>query len=287
MTTPDNVRALFDAAREIFEVEDGQPTESYITRLQETMGGILFTVRYDTEKAKHNLIGLVIDDPDYVERYGKSFERPTRPAAYDETIPDGEKVTIKVRKAEAFHKAKLHDWELYDVSESQAARFIVDSVEDVWLAELKKKVTIYAEVTAIEMLDHLRKTCLGAHEVDILDLQDQMRSYHTTMESIPQYIEAMERAQKQSKRANNEIGDAMLVNMGTKAMLATKRFPKANDNWEDLARAERTWAKWKEIYRAADLKATVKKKARDARFGGAAPQLKNEVISQGRTRGTP
>ena len=108
-----------------------------------------------------------------------------------------------------------------------------------------------------------------------------MRSYHTTMESIPQYIEAMERAQKQSKRANNEIGDAMLVNMATKAMLATERFPKANEDWEDLPRAERTWSKWKKLYKAADLKATVKKKARDAQFGGAAPRIKNDVINQG------
>ena len=129
--------------------------ESYITELQETLGGILYVVRYDAEKAEHNLIGLVIDDPDYVERYSKSFQRPKRPKAYDEDIADGEKVIIKVRKAEAVHKARLHDWELYDVSESQAARFIVDAVEDVWLAELKKKITIYAEVTAIEMLEHL------------------------------------------------------------------------------------------------------------------------------------
>ena len=41
MTTVDDVRALFDAARDTFEVEEGQPTESYITRLQETLGGIL------------------------------------------------------------------------------------------------------------------------------------------------------------------------------------------------------------------------------------------------------
>ena len=66
MTTPDDVRALFDAARDTFEVEEGQPTESYITKLQETLGGILYTVRYDAEKGEHNLIGIVIDDEDYL-----------------------------------------------------------------------------------------------------------------------------------------------------------------------------------------------------------------------------
>ena len=124
------------------------------------------------------------------------------------------------------------------------------------------------------MLENLRTHCLGAHEVDILELQDQMRILHTTTDSIPQYIKAMEKAQKQSKRAGNEIGDAMLVNMAIKAMLSTERFPKANDDWEDLAKKERTWKKWKVIYRAAVLKANIRKKARDAQFGGAAPEIK-------------
>ena len=128
MTTPEDVRARFDAARETFEVEEGQPTESYITRLQETLNGILFTVRYDADKAEHNLIGIVIDDDDYKDRYGKPFQRLKRPKAYDETIQEVDKVTIKVCKSEALPKAKISDWELYDVSESKSARFIVDSV---------------------------------------------------------------------------------------------------------------------------------------------------------------
>ena len=45
MTSVDDVRARFDAAREMFEVEEGQPTEAYVTKIQETIGGILFSVR--------------------------------------------------------------------------------------------------------------------------------------------------------------------------------------------------------------------------------------------------
>ena len=70
-----------------------------------------------------------------------------------------------------------------------------------------------------------------------------MRILHTTTDSIPQDIEATEEAQEQSKRAGNEIGDVMMVNIAIKAMLSTERFPKANDDWEDLAKAERTCKK--------------------------------------------
>ena len=61
-------------------------------------------------------------------------------------------------------------------------------------SKLKKKMTKYAEVKAIGMINHLRKTCLGTHEVDILELQDQMRELHLKVDSIPKYIEAMDKA---------------------------------------------------------------------------------------------
>ena len=34
---------------------------------------------------------------------------------------------------------------------------------------------VYAKVMAMEMIEHLRKPCLGTHEVDILKIQDGMR----------------------------------------------------------------------------------------------------------------
>ena len=77
--------------------------------------------------------------------------------------------------AEAVHNAKIQDWDLYATAEEESCRFIIDSIEDVWLAELKKKMTKCVEVKAIEMIHHLHKTCLGTHKVDILELQDQMR----------------------------------------------------------------------------------------------------------------
>ena len=103
-------------------------------------------------------------------------------------------MTIAVRKAEAVHKARIQDWDLYDTAEEESCRFIIDSVDDMWIAELKKKVTKYAEVKAIDLIRHLPKTALVTHKVDILELQDQMREIHLKVDSITEYIEAMEKA---------------------------------------------------------------------------------------------
>ena len=89
------------------------------------------------------------------------------------------------------------------------------------------------------MLDYLQELCLGNHEVDILFLMDKMRQMHHVFETSPQYIEALEKAHKQSERAEIPIADSTLVMIATKFMLETKRYPKADDVWEDLSKKER------------------------------------------------
>ena len=128
MTSVDEYRARFNAAREVFEVQEGQPTENYVTMTVEVIGGFLFALRYDIEKGKENLTGIIVEDPEYVKKFGRSFRRPTRPGIYDDTLAGG-KVTIAVQKAEAVHKAKFQDWDLYDTAEEESCRFIIDTVD--------------------------------------------------------------------------------------------------------------------------------------------------------------
>ena len=44
------------------------------------------------------------------------------------------------------------------------------------------------------MLDHLQELFLGNHEVNILFLIDNMRKMHHVFDTIPQYIDALEKA---------------------------------------------------------------------------------------------
>ena len=93
---------------------------------------------------------------------------------------------------------------------------------------------------------------------------------HHVFETIPQYIDALDKLQKQAERPEMPIVDATLVIMDTKSMLETESYPKADDVWEDLSKKERKWLKWKEIYKKADQKDIIKRKARRdvEQFGG-------------------
>ena len=273
MTTPAEVTAMFVEALEAFEIVHARPTDSYVNQIFEVLSGILYNIVYDETDGTHNLIGIIQDDVPYFTKYGASFKIPDRPKIFSSTIDQTSAVTIATRKLEAEHSAKRTDWALYNCAQRNSGHFILKVVDRVWLAALSKGLpTYFADVLAKEMLDKLQEICLGNHEVDILDLQDKMRKMHTEVETVPEYVEALQDAQLQAKRAKMPIEDTTLVMIATKAMLSTGRFPKADDLWEDLDRADRTWTKWKELYERADRKAIIKRMAAGdvEQFGGVA-----------------
>ena len=67
---------------------------------------------------------------------------------------------------------------------------------------------------------------------------------HVTTYTTPQYIVALEKAQLQASRAEIIILDNYLMMVATKAMLSLERFPRANEDWEDIEKVSKSWIKW-------------------------------------------
>ena len=108
------------------------------------------------------------------------------------------------------------------MAESEASRFIVCVVEDVWISPLSKgSPTFYAKRKTKELLDQLQVVCTGHHAINWLSLQEKIRTMHVTTDTIPQYIVALEKAQLQAYRAEIPILDKYLMMVATKAMLSS------------------------------------------------------------------
>ena len=56
---PEELYALFEAARETFEVENGQPTDAYLVKIMAVIIYILLLAPYYEEKEDHNIVGLI------------------------------------------------------------------------------------------------------------------------------------------------------------------------------------------------------------------------------------
>ena len=60
---------------------------------------------------------------------------------------------------------------------------------------------INTNVTALKLLDHLIRFCSGLHTFDAVDIPHLMKTLFTNENGIPQFINAVEAAQRKSKRS--------------------------------------------------------------------------------------
>ena len=91
--------------------------------------------------------------------------------------------------------------------------------------------SLYTEVAPKDILAHLQAGCTGLHALDLLALHNEMQRYHLEVKGIPEYINMLEDAQRKSSRAGRTIADETILLLSITAMLMSKVFLQANDNW--------------------------------------------------------
>ena len=132
-------------------------------------------------------------------------------------------------RLEAAHKARRADRATDDTARRETTQFVLTVVADTWVRELRDPETIYTEVDPRDLLDHLQAGCTVRNALDLLELHNEMQSYHMEVESIPEYINMLEDAQGQAVRAGRAISDDTLLLFASTTMLTSTWIPRAND----------------------------------------------------------
>ena len=102
-------------------------------------------------------------------------------------------------------------------------------------------------------------------------LHNEVQRYLLKFEGVPEYINMIKVAQRQAGRVGQTIADNTLILFASMAMLTYERFPCANDDREERAERDKTWAEQKSSHKRAHVQARVKAQANDcsAKLGTA------------------
>ncbi len=131
------------------------------------------------------LTAILVDPARYAtDRGGSTFRRPVRLLLYDASIADDATTVVRVR-SEAAHKARLNDYASYEAAERGAAKFLHESIDEVWFNDLKDADTFYTKVTALEIIAFLDANSGGLHAVDMISLRTNMHQYYVQSDGIP------------------------------------------------------------------------------------------------------
>ena len=104
-------------------------------------------------------------------------------------------------------------------------------MEETWYKDLKDTDTFYTKVTALNLLDHLTEFFAGLHTVDAVDIPQLMKELYKDSEGVPQFINAMEAAQRKSKRAKLVINNEYLHAVALKSLLQSGEYKTETREW--------------------------------------------------------
>lgn len=248
--TPEEITTLFATAAAAFQPISGQPTDDDLTAIRDVLYPLLLDIPYD-EAGTHNLIGLIEPTTTYTETWGDAFPIPQRPPTYPD-VPDAATAVVRARR-EAEHAILVKDFATFEAAERATAKFLRDAVDEIWYRDLRHARSFYTNVTAKQLMEHLDANCGGLHPAELINLPTEMLSYYTQADGIPEYINMLEEAQRKLARANLPMSDDQLLAIASTSVLASGHFPRPTDEWEALARNNKTWAAWKTHYRAAHI----------------------------------
>ena len=117
--------------------------------------------------------------------------------------------------------------------------------DETWYKELEDPDTFYTKVTALKLLDHLTEFCAGLHTVDAVDIPQLMKTLYKYSDGAPQFINAVEAAQRKSKREKLVINNKYLHAVALKSLLQSGEYETETREWSKLPEDEQTWAEWK------------------------------------------
>ena len=142
-------------------------------------------------------------------------------------------------------------------------RPIIHAITSSWKL-LKEPDTFYTNVMALKLLDHLTKFYLGLHTIDAVDIPQAMKTLFSNAEGIPQFINAMESAQKKSTQEKLVIHDEYMHAVAIKSLLQSGEYKMKKQEWSKIQEVQQTWVAWKTTFREAYV---VKRRAEDAQKG--------------------
>ena len=154
------IQSLFATKLETYAPVKGQPLDSDLSTLRETLTALLLTIAYYGEKGVHNFVGLIMDKDAYKSRHSNNFPTPSRPAIYDVDIPIDASNAMRVC-CEAAPTAKKEDYSLLAAAERESSKFILAVVEDTWVRELCDPDLFYTAIKPRDLLKDL-EPCVWA-----------------------------------------------------------------------------------------------------------------------------
>ena len=145
--------------------------------------------------------------------------------SYDNDIAGNATNAVRA-KAKRLWTAKIELQRIVKTVEHARRAFFKAAIKKTWILPLKEETTFYNKVPFRDFFDRLKDGSGGLEAIDIVSLLSAMLSWWANDPRVPEYVNRLKDAQKNSVRAKLPISDMWLAAIATGSLLAAGSLPK-------------------------------------------------------------
>ena len=216
----------------------GQPTNHDVDLLEEELIAIAASIPTTLGGGLNGHAGMLLSDADYATMaIGTPFVSPINPGVYPIV---GITAANRARR-EAEHKEEIKQFHTFAGVGMGLKDLILKAIDEDYLLEIKHECVAFLNVSAVQMLTHLRTRWGSVDFVDITALMAECDAPWSAAEVPTIYFNRVEKAMKQLARANIHWDWRAMMNKALKSFKDAGDYDAAIREWEARPIATQTW----------------------------------------------
>ena len=197
----------------------------------------------------HGHLGLLLGPATYLALTGDEFDFPDDPGATP-TIPHGTTLANTNRIIRE-HTTLLKTFQECIRTDNALKQQIQDAFDPVYLRGLRNRHTAFANVRALQMVQHLYTNYGPITQVDLDDNYKRLNAPYDPSVPIENLFQQIEDAVEYADAANAPFSDAQIVNVAYLHMLRTGVYKDACREWNRRPANDKTWQNFKTDFTTA------------------------------------
>ena len=227
----------------------GTPTFQAINSRHRVLKQNASSVTTTLAGGNHGLLALVLSAADYTQLTQAVWIEPINPGMRP-VIPAASN-RVAQENITSQWKNESENYKLVQDVREALKNQILSAFDDEYLEDLKDPDTGYANITPLQMLEHLYGDYGELTQQDISENRNSIKTDYDPTTTMVSYFHNIREIRNIATRAGNPISDSDLLAELYLVMDRAGIFVKAIDDWDDLQAADKTWARFQREFKKA------------------------------------
>lgn len=192
---------------------------------------------------------MLIPPAAYLARFKTNYIVPTHPGAAPVHAANAKQAQIT--ETNRAYQAAIKEFDVYQNVKMILHKMIIDAVDPIYLSALEDADLGLAEVTPMDMLEHLEDAYTEYTQEDIENNRESLKLAWNPDTPIETLWLRIKKAKEYATRAGAKLSDTTVMHLTVSMFEREKMFPEYVRQWHDTDAAAQTYTRFQTIFKLA------------------------------------